>query len=596
MLRHSWQTEKINNYLNKSQKIYLSFIFIYRMNIIVSLAFYQGLTRKMGFPGFGIAMVATFLIPLAYFIFSRDVEKTAMLLLFFFLISIIPGCLFGGLSKTGALIYMLFPVFVIFLISWKKGLSFISAYLIVASILPFLQWRGWIETSFPTSFMLLLTVNITILSFLALFATHRLEIILNRLEYHIYYDPLTGFFNRHKLINDLESGGCKALILVNTDNFKEMNDILGYRTGDRIIKSVGEVLHNNVSSKGIYRLSGSEFAVIQFLSREEDGNNDKRMMELVQSILFDMSQTNFQLNAARIPLSVSMGIALDRTGMGADLLSCCDLALQEGKRLKRKFCFYREYKEMADSERHMKWDDQIERAFEEDRIIPFYQPLIDNRTGKVIRYECLVRLIDNNGAVHLPAEFMDIVKKKRLYPRLTRTVFRHAVQTALERKIPISVNICEEDITDPFTREYFLFMLRQNDVGALIQFEILETGEIRDREILNSFLESMRYYGCKVAIDDFGSGYCNFDYLTEIKADIVKIDGALIREMDMSRDKRILVENIVSISRNLGIKTVAEYVNTPMILQIVKDLGIDFSQGNVLGEPIPFSSLSFSPR
>jgi diguanylate cyclase (GGDEF)-like protein len=594
MLNDSWQTRVLNTNIKRSRQSFLYFNLLIGFILVVGLAVNH---IRMGEPfpfEIDILMTSPFILLLFLYWITKNLTITTDLMLSFFLLSIIPGFIWGGDSNIGVVYSVLFPPMVCYLMSYNKGRVFIVLYLLIVTSVPFLQYFGWIETTQSLSFILVLLFIFYLVSIFSLFQSYRIDELVEHLDYHVHFDPVTGFYNRHKLIMDLESRGYKAMILVNADNFKEINDVLGFRTGDKIIKAIGLALEKNVSTNGIYRLSGSEFALLQFLS---DGVSveEVRLISLIQSILFDISLIDFQEGKVKIPISVSIGAAFDKSGVGSDLINRCDRALKEGKKSMRKFCFYHpEFENILDDKRSMKWDNQIESAFKENRIVPFYQPILDTKTEEIVRYECLVRLIDKNGAVHLPGDFLSIVRKKRLYPSLTRAVFRHAVHGAYENKISVSVNISEEDILDPFTRDYFFLLLEQMSVGPLLLFEILETREIHDKEMLNRFLDKVRQFGCQVAIDDFGSGYSNWDYLAEIKADYVKIDGNIIKEIDTSLEKRMLVENIVALSRNLGIETVAEHVHSKEIFRIVKELGIGYAQGHFLGKPIPINSLNSS--
>ncbi|MDC7219600.1 MAG: bifunctional diguanylate cyclase/phosphodiesterase [Spirochaetales bacterium] len=596
MLGKKGQTDLLSDYLNQSRQIFLYVILAIGFTTLLAISLYhleQGMVVEVRHD---FVKLTPFIVLLCYYLISRNLDRTADFMLIFYFTSLLPAYLGWGVTLSGAIFWVIYPSFVLFLVPFCKGRFYLLSYVLALFSLSLLQFLNIIDTGLTPNILMILSFAVLLSSLFTYFVSHRQDRVLSELNQQIFYDELTGYYNRKKLITDLENGSYKALILINTDNFKELNDFLGYRTGDKIIQAIGEVLNKKVSPKGIYRLSGSEFAILQFLNEgitEEEG----RLIKLMKSILDEVSRINFREGKKRIPLSVSLGAAFDRDGVGSNLLSRCSLALHEGKMAKSKFCFYHpQFSTQSELKLSMSWDYQIERAFEDNRILPYYQPIFDNVTGDILKYECLVRLIDLNGAIQLPADFLPIVHKKHLYPRLTRTVFRHAVNAVKEKGIALSVNISEEDIHDPFTREYLILMLDEMEDGSFIQFEILETKEIENWSEVHQFLNEVRQYGCQIAIDDFGSGYSNFDYLVELKADYVKLDGNLIRELGSSREKRMLVENITSISRELGIKVVAEQVETKEVLEVVMALGIEYSQGFYLGAPVPFSSVSSSRR
>jgi len=584
--------EILESYLSGLQKKYLNTGFGIGFALLAFLTGYYLWDRERVDLFWDILILLPIIPIYAYYIWSGDCDRTAMWLLSGLLLSLFPGFLAGGFRPLGIAYTMALPNLIVYLLPFRKGRFFLLLYLIFLSFLFFTVFFEAVPFSYSRPVMEVVIFCGVVLAFFSYSISLRQEKLTRDMSDYVFHDRSTSYYNRNRLLKDLENRSRKTLILINVDNFKEINDILGNRTGDRIIGAVGQVLQKNICNDGIYRLSGSEFALLIFLPQSGGEGEEGRIIQVIQSILYDVSRIHLQEGDINIPVGVSMGVASDEGIRGSGLLNCADLALQEGKLSKSKFSFYdSSMKSQSELLMAMKWDEQVENAFEDNRILPYFQPIYDNGTGKVTKYECLVRMIDQSGTVHGPEEFLEIVQKKKLYHRLTRTVFRQGVQAVREWGVPISINICEEDVRDPFTREYIFLLLEQNNVGHLIQFEILESREIRDLEALNVFLERVRRFGCEVALDDFGSGYCNFDYLTAIRTDYVKIDGTLIQEIDKSREKRLLVENIVSITRELNIRTVAEHVNTREVLEIVKDLGVTCSQGFYLGKPAPFGSL-----
>ena len=183
---------------------------------------------------------------------------------------------------------------------------------------------------------------------------------------------------------------------------------------------------------------------------------------------------------------------------------------------------------------------------------------------------------------------MSIAKKTRLYDKITRAIIRKTFEAFKENSTEFSINMSVEDFLDPYTLQYLKFYLSEfPTVRNRVSFEILETESVTDFEKFANHIADMKSFGCKIAIDDFGTGYSNFDVLLKLQLDYLKIDGTLIEKMDTDVNSRIIVENIVNFCRKMGIKTIAEYVHSRKIYDIVKSLGIDYSQGFFLGEPKP---------
>jgi len=227
-------------------------------------------------------------------------------------------------------------------------------------------------------------------------------------------------------------------------------------------------------------------------------------------------------------------------------------------------------------------------AIEYDRIFPYYQPIIINETGEIDRYECLARIADRGGRIYTPEFFMNIAKKSRLYEKITRAIIRKTFEAFQNNTTEFSINMSVDDFLDPYTLQYIKFALSEfPTVRNRVSFEILETESVTDFEKFAAFIQDMKSVGCKIAIDDFGAGYSNFDVLLKLKLDFLKIDGTLIEKVDTDVNSRIIVENIVNFSRRMGNKNHRRVRTLKDIYDIVRSLGIDYSQGFFLGEPRP---------
>lgn len=224
-------------------------------------------------------------------------------------------------------------------------------------------------------------------------------------------------------------------------------------------------------------------------------------------------------------------------------------------------------------------------AIKEQRIEVHFQPIIDNATQKISKYETLVRSLNDDGLIVMPYVFLEAAKRARLYPFLTREVVHQALEKFQNRDEEVSINIGWDDIINPLTRKFILEQLEQYSTPSKVIFELVESELLSDSQIATDFIQTLKEKGCKIAIDDFGSGYSNFEYLIRIQADIIKIDGSLIKDIDTNINKRAIVHSIVSFAKDLGIETVAEYVSSKTIFDVVQTMGIDYSQGFYFGKP-----------
>ncbi len=399
----------------------------------------------------------------------------------------------------------------------------------------------------------------------------------------LYVDHLTGLPNRTKLISELSRfNGC-YLVLINIDDFTTLNDFYGHRVGDYVIKSLGNWLEAYAQNAyaWVYRMPADEFGIVYEgeVSRSEMG-------QIIANLSRKLNETVYRYEGNDIHLGVSLAAArITHQGSG---LAMADMTLKYAKLHKIPFLIYS--KEMMFSsayERNLKIARAVREAVSYDRIVPYYQPIVDIRSGETVKYECLARLIDADGTVIAPYDFLPVAQKIHYYFDITRTMIDKCFAYFEGRPYRFTLNLSLDDVNDPPVRDYIFEKLRHSGMGSQVTFEILETQELENAETAKSFISGVQHFGARVAIDDFGSGYANFENLTRINADMIKIDGSLIRKIDEDANARIVVETIVSFAEKLGMKTVAEYVHSAAVLREVKALGIDYAQGYYLGEPTP---------
>jgi EAL domain-containing protein (putative c-di-GMP-specific phosphodiesterase class I) len=192
----------------------------------------------------------------------------------------------------------------------------------------------------------------------------------------------------------------------------------------------------------------------------------------------------------------------------------------------------------------------------------------------------------------MPGDFLHIAKKSKLYPKLTREIFTKVTDNLSSKKFEFSINISVDDILDKNTNKFILNCLEKNDIGSWLVFEILESEGIENYKEVTKFLRDVKSLGAKIAIDDFGSGYSNFEYLLKLDIDFLKIDGSLIKNIDVNEDMQIITSTIVEFAKKLKIKTIAEFVHNQKIYDIVKSMGFDYAQGYYIDKPSQDISVS----
>jgi diguanylate cyclase (GGDEF)-like protein len=485
--------------------------------------------------------------------------------------------------------FIAFPVGAFYLLGRREGGYWVFGYAALYLALLLLNRFHVLHSPHSMRYILLGFINLVVVSFSVYLIADRHHRIVGFMEEQIYLDPLTNLMNRKKLLIDISSTTSPTLFLINVDDFKEINAIFGYRIGDSVLIFLARIFSNILPDfvLGVYKLAGDEFAVLI------DMKNKQVTQEMLEATANDITQyvqqERYGYAEYEIMLRVSIGIARAQQVGVKSLFSCADIALRTAKQLRKPYMFYEDAQTTRSKfEANLKWLKILADAIEYDRIVPYYQPIVINTTGEIVKYECLARIADSGGRIYTPEFFMSIAKKSRLYDKITRAIIRKTFEAFKETSTEFSINMSVEDFLDPYTLQYIKFALSEfPTLKNRVSFEILETESVTDFDKFANYISDMKSVGCKIAIDDFGAGYSNFDVLLKLQLDYLKIDGVLIEKMDTDANSRIIVENIVNFSRKMGIKTIAEYVHSRKIYDIVKSLGIDYSQGFFLGEPKP---------
>ncbi len=248
-------------------------------------------------------------------------------------------------------------------------------------------------------------------------------------------------------------------------------------------------------------------------------------------------------------------------------------------------------REQDQARANMEMVKKLKDAIVHSRVRSYFQPIVDNTTRKVIKYESLVRLIDEDGKLILPEEFLEISKRCNYYSRITEHVLENSFALLKRTKVDVSINISALDIERRSTRERIYALLeRHREQAPRIIFELLEDEAVRDYDVIRDFISKIKLLGVKIAIDDFGAGYSNYERLLTYQPDILKIDGSLIFNIATSSYSLSIVKSIVTFAREQGLEIIAEFIENETIFAIVKDLGIEFSQGYLFGRPEPMES------
>ncbi len=233
----------------------------------------------------------------------------------------------------------------------------------------------------------------------------------------------------------------------------------------------------------------------------------------------------------------------------------------------------------------------INYAINNDKVIPYYQGLYNNNLGKVDRYEALMRISDKDGQIYNPGIFLEISKKYKLYPTLSKQLIGKVLDDFRYKETEFSINISLFDVENPEFIKWFIDLAKDYPNIHRLTVEFVETENYNSGQELHSFLNTMRDFGCKIAVDDFGVGFSTYTSIIALKPDVIKIDGEIIKNLTTSDDSRIILESINYMANLINCKSVAEFVEDKHIQQILIDEKIDYSQGYYFSKPKPIEEL-----
>jgi c-di-GMP phosphodiesterase len=405
-------------------------------------------------------------------------------------------------------------------------------------------------------------------------------IVKDRIIQRQLIDELTGLKNRTALFADLENSSKEpTLVVLNIDRFSNINDYFGYEVGDSLLKAFAQDIDDLIEHNLIYRISGDEFVFICI--DELDSVLKERIVEYVNNL----ESRKFKIGTYDISVKVSGGVAhADK----AEVYNLAHIALKEAKEKRAKVIFFNDNRALSEkTHNNIMVVNTIQSAIEDDRIIPYFQGIVDNRTRTVTKYEALIRMIDTDGKVISPFFFLEHAKKSKLYDKLTRIMIAKTFAVFEELEYEFSINLTLHDIMSEETRAFICETLDRSSAASRLVFEIVETEEIENFSEVIEFIKTVKAHGCKIAIDDFGTGYSNFSYLSKLDVDYIKIDGSLIKNINIDEDYLLTVESILHFAQKKKIATIAEFVEDEAIFAKLVELGIDYSQGYLFSVPAP---------
>lgn len=414
------------------------------------------------------------------------------------------------------------------------------------------------------------------------------------------HDSLTGLYNRLYFSEELEQVVIKklrgdknatALLYIDLDNFKYINDTMGHLAGDQLLVEVGSILKSKTRDADLLaRLGGDEFAVILFRPDPE------HILETAERFRKSIEEYLFLCEGKMVNVGCSIGVAiLDENIQDKDqILSRADIACAEAKKRGRNVVHVfsdDDEKKISNMTTDIGWARKIKHAISNDLFVLAGQPIFsisDNSNGF---YEILIRLKNEDGEITMPAGFLPSAERFGLMPDIDRWVIKHAfallsqvhgTDQAIRYSINLSANILDDAGIIKFIRQQLDFY---NILPETLLFEVTESVAIANLQSASRVLHQLREFGCSTALDDFGVGYSSFTYLKELPVDYVKIDGSFVRDISSNPLNLAFVKSINDIAHAMSKKTIAEFVETQDCLDKLKEIGVDYAQGYLLGKP-----------
>ena len=397
-------------------------------------------------------------------------------------------------------------------------------------------------------------------------------------------DGLTSLPNRRKLIEDIQKrkrSSSMHLALLNIDSFKDINDFYGHEVGDEILKSVAMSIYKTSVAQEyvVYKLPSDEFAIFTTIKI-----TNREFVDSVTKIIQTIIKTQINTKENAIFVALSCGIASNEE----PIMAKADMALKVSKSDKQDIVTYcKDIDSSAFITQNIEGVTLIKDSIEKDNFTPFFQPIYNVHTQKIEKYEALVRIVQDDGTTIAPYMFLDVAMKSKLYPKITQAMISKSFDFFRDKGFEFSINLSIDDVLNQSTFDFIIKSLQEFPHPQKVVFEILESDKIGNYEELKDFIKIVKKYGCRIAIDDFGSGYSNFAHILELNIDYIKIDGSLVKFITTDNNSRVITKTIINFAANLGLKTIAEFVEDKDALEMLQKMGVDYVQGYYIGKPQP---------
>ncbi|NPA59352.1 MAG: EAL domain-containing protein [Epsilonproteobacteria bacterium] len=411
----------------------------------------------------------------------------------------------------------------------------------------------------------------------------------NIIEYIALRDDITDIMNPKKQLDDAVKNSKEPLVVyMKLEEFSIIEELYDTQTmeelQDKVAINLKSSLPDGCKFDRIYRLDNGEYAMVS--ERSKCLEDSDAFFQRLRTFQKTVKECVVNIGEVDYDVSIIISIAYENT----NILESAKLGIKTLLRTKQIFIVANNF---AQIQRDKAYDNMqvlsmVKTAIHNFKIVSYFQPIINNKTREIEKYESLVRLINEEGKVLSPFFFLDISKKGKYYLQITNMVLDNSFRALENTDMDISINLSAIDIESKVIREkIFELLYNHKDDASRVVFELLEDENIRDFDLIKDFIEKAKSLGVKIAIDDFGAGYSNFERLLDYQPDILKIDGSLIKDINVNGYSLSIVKTIVSFAKEQNIQIVAEFVESEDIYNILSELDIEYSQGYFFGKPEP---------
>ena len=401
----------------------------------------------------------------------------------------------------------------------------------------------------------------------------------------IFTDPLTQLYNRNYLneISPMLNLSHYSVAMLDLDKFKVINDTYGHKIGDYVLAKSAEIFKNSIRATDILiRYGGEEFLL--FIYNRDDDSSQK----VCQRIRKNINSFEFKSEGNDIKVNVSIGLhekpSLEKNITEA--IKIADKMLYIAKNEGRNRVISYDGKQKKKVITNTKGIDFVKEALENDKVVCYYQPIYNPDTKEIIKYEALVRIIDKDGQLIAPIFFLPEIKDTNMHYKITQRILSIVFDKFKDNDESVSINMNFSDLINSDIENTIVDTLQNNkDLARRITFEILESDEIDNITLFKEKIDLIHSLGATISIDDFGSGYSNFRTILDIEANYLKIDGSLIKYIDVNIKDFKVVESIIHFAKVANMKIIAEFVHSPSVYYKLLELDIDYVQGYYISEP-----------